>query len=292
MAVSGDLRRLAAMDHQVARGLRQLGFTDYEARIYVQLLKDSPATAYEVSKAAGVPRANTYSALEALAQRGAVLPVNEEPLRYVAANPETMLEAISRQTKSLCTDLAQRLASLAPVGDDQYVWMVRGQAAVEDKIDSMIARSRRSIWIKAADDVIRRHSKALERAAKRGVHLMIVLFGQDPDEFQFTENCQVFVHEADGTRMGTADNLFTLGIDHEEMLAASLDGDIIAAHTRNKPVVTMALSLIRHDYYMAQIFRRFGPEIEKIFGPYLRELRLACFTPEQVASFRERTGSD
>jgi hypothetical protein len=76
------------------------------------------------------------------------------------------------------------------------------------------------------------------------------------------------------------------------MLAASLDGDIIAAHTRNKPVVTMALSLIRHDYYMAQIFRRFGPEIEKAFGPYLRDLRLACFTPDQVASFRERTGSD
>src|SRR5215470_10378241 len=120
MAVSGDLRRISAMDHQIARGLRQLGFTDYEARIYVQLVKTSPATAYEISKAAGVPRANAYAALEALAQRGAVLPVNEEPLRYVAAPPKTLLEGIARQTRLLCGDLSAQLSALAPVGEDGY----------------------------------------------------------------------------------------------------------------------------------------------------------------------------
>ena len=97
-------------NREVLSGLRQLGFTDYEARIYVQLLKTSPATAYEIAKAAGVPRANTYAALEALAQRGAVLPVNEEPLRYIAAPPKSLFEAISGQTRALCDDLADRLS--------------------------------------------------------------------------------------------------------------------------------------------------------------------------------------
>ena len=60
---------LQSVNREILSGLRQLGFTDYEARIYVQLLKTNPATAYEVSKATGVPRANTYAALEALAQR-------------------------------------------------------------------------------------------------------------------------------------------------------------------------------------------------------------------------------
>lgn len=50
--------------------LKQLGFTEYEARVYFQLLLQSPATAYEVAKASGVPRPNTYNALEALSQRG------------------------------------------------------------------------------------------------------------------------------------------------------------------------------------------------------------------------------
>ena len=93
----------------------RIGFTDYEARIYVQLLQSqSPATAYEIAKRAGVPRANTYQALEALTQRRAVLPVSEEPLRYVAADPQQCSRAIARQTRSLCSDLAKRLSAVTP----------------------------------------------------------------------------------------------------------------------------------------------------------------------------------
>jgi HTH-type transcriptional regulator, sugar sensing transcriptional regulator len=65
---------------------------------------------------------------------------------------------------------------------------------------------------------------------------------------------------------------------------------VIAAYTSCAPIVTMALSLIRHDLYIAEIFARFGPQIDKAFGPYLRDIRLSCFTPDQVASFKERTG--
>lgn len=277
-------------NRETLSGLRQLGFTDYEARIYMQLLKTSPATAYEVSKAAGVPRANTYAALEALAQRGAVLPVNEEPLRYVAAPPKILFEGISRQTRALCSDLSLRLAVVTPAHEDYHVWTTRGDRAVQEKIEAMIAESRSSIWIKAADDVIRRHKMSLQEAAARGVALIIVLFGKDADEFRFNDDCRVYIHESDGTRMGTADNLFTIAVDQQRMLTANTEGDVIAAHTSCPPIVTMALSLIRHDLYIAAIFDRFGPQIDEAFGPYLRDIRLACFTPEQIASFKQRTG--
>ena len=71
---------------------------------------------------------------------------------------------------------------------------------------------------------------------------------------------------------------------------ATVEGEVIAAHTRNRPVVTVAESLIRHDYYMAEIFAGFGAQIDEAFGPHLRDLRLACFSPDQVSSFKERTG--
>ncbi len=275
---------------EILSGLRQLGFTDYEARIYVQLLKVSPATAYEISKGAGVPRANAYAALEALAQRGAVLPVNEEPLRYIAASPKSLFESIARQTRSLCSDLATELSALTPADQDSYVWTAHGGMAVQDRIEAMIAESRRSIWIKAADDVIRHHKASLQKAAARGVALMVVLFGKDASEFRFNQNCRVKIHESDGTRMGTADNLFTIAVDHQKMLTANTEGDVIAAYTSCAPIVTMALSLIRHDLYMAEIFARFGPQIDQAFGPYLRDIRMSCFTPDQVASFKQRTG--
>lgn len=269
--------------------LRRLGFTDYEGRIYVQLLRQSPATAYEVSKSTGVPRPNTYNALETLAQRGAVLPVSESPTRFVAAPAVKLLESIARQTSNLCTSVTAKLEALAMPLDDQHVWTVAGDEAVHDKVDALIRASTEMLMIKAADDILRQHIPALRLAGERGVEMLIVLFGFDADEFRFGERCRVYIHEANGVRMGSTDNLFTIAADHNEMVTATIAQEAIAVHTRNRPIVNMAESLIRHDYYMAEIFARFGGEIDAVFGPHLRDLRLGCFTEEQAESFRRKT---
>src|SRR3546814_12025662 len=137
----------------------------------------SPATAYEIAKAASVPRPNTYHALEALAKRGAVLPVSENPIRYVATNPREFLDSISRQTKALCTDLAGKLATVAPTPDDQYAWTLRGDQVVHDKIEETISDRRDCIWINAADDVGRRTKRALKTTVERGVRILKGRFG-------------------------------------------------------------------------------------------------------------------
>ncbi len=268
---------------------KKLGFTEYEARVYIQLLRQSPATAYEIAKSSGVPRPNTYNALEALSQRGAVLPVSENPVRYVAAPPERHLDQIGRRTLAVCDNLARRLNEIRPYAADPYVWIVKGETAVHEKIDALIGESTRSIRIKASDDVLRLHAGALRAAAARGVEILIVLFGHDPAEFKFSESCRVYLHEGNGVRMGTADNLFTLTIDHLEMLTASIEDEMTASYTRNRSVVRMAELLLRHDYYMAEIYGQFGPQIDAAFGPYLRDLRLSTFSFEEAMSFREKT---
>lgn len=277
-------------DEELSADLRLLGFTDYEARIYVQLLRESPATAYEIAKSARLPRPNTYDALEGLAQRGAVLPVSENPVRYVAAPPADLLGRIAEETRSRCDGLVKRLADLSGTADNQYVWSLQGDAAVHGKIHRMIEESESRIWIKASDDVLRRHAKVLKAAAKRGVQLLIVLYGADADEFRFTKHCRVYLHEGNGFRMGIADNLFTVTVDYREALTANVADDVFAAHTCNPQVVVMADSLIRHDYYMAEICMRFGPEIFAEFGPYLAKLRSATYSAEQTGVFEARTG--
>jgi hypothetical protein len=184
----------------------------------------------------------------------------------------------------------QRLEKLAPAGADPYVWLVRGEAAVRDKIDALIAASRKTVRVKAADDVLRKHARALRAAAARGVEILIVLFGKDPEEFRYSRACRVYLHEGNGVRIGSADNLFTLTVDHSEMLAAAIEGEMTASYTSSPAVVRMADSLLRHDYYMAEIYGCFGAEIDAAFGPYLRDLRLSTFSFEEALSFREKTG--
>ncbi|WP_417277070.1 TrmB family transcriptional regulator [Castellaniella sp.] len=281
------------MDNDVIDHLKFLGFTEYEARIYLETLRadGSPKTAYEISKLSGVPRSNTYNALEVLMRKGAVLPVTEGPASYIAAAPRDMLNSIAAQTSVVCDRVADCLKNFTPRVQNQYVWVLNGEDIIEAKIEQLLSSSKESIWIKASDTVLRKHTIALKRAAKKkNMRIMIVLFGKDKAEFEFNRNCQVYIHENDGTRMGKADNLFTIVVDFQEMITVNGDRQYIAAHTKSKTIVTMALSLIRHDYYMAEIFQKFGDQISQEFGQYLAKLRLKVYTKEQTESFHEITG--
>ncbi|MBD3764774.1 MAG: TrmB family transcriptional regulator [Rhodobacterales bacterium] len=288
--MTARLAAVTSLPSDLIADLKQLGLSEYEARVYVQLLRDSPATAYEVSKNAAVPRPNTYNALESLAQRGAVIPVSEGPTRFVPAPPAEFFGAIARQTDALCDSVRQRLDQVTQPVSDQNVWPLRGDVQVHDKIAAMIDASQKMLMIKASDEVLLRHVDVLRAAAARGVGMLIVLFGTDKSPFEFNDRCRVYLHEGNGVRMGKTDNLFTIAADHAEMLTATTLDEVMAVHTRNEPIVNMAESLVRHDFYMAEIFLRFGDQIYDTFGLYLRDLRLACFTPEQAASFRAKTG--
>ena len=62
--------------------LKQIGFTEYEAKVYLALLNRYPATGYQLSKTSGVPRSMVYETLRRLHTRGAVMETVEERATY------------------------------------------------------------------------------------------------------------------------------------------------------------------------------------------------------------------
>ena len=56
----------------LATTLRELGFSEYEAKSYAALAARQPATAYEIAKVTGLPRANVYGALRNLEAKGEI----------------------------------------------------------------------------------------------------------------------------------------------------------------------------------------------------------------------------
>ncbi len=268
--------------------LQRLGFSEYEARIYLSLLKSPSVTAYEVSKETGLPRSNTYAALESLTKKMAVQPVSQNPVRYVPVEPSALLGQWSREVNAVCGRLEAGLRHLEGESGLDVVWTIVGQADITAKIGEMIDDAKEHVWIKAAEDVLNRHSEQLRKAAKRGVKILIILFGSDVAPFVYGPTCSVYLHEGNGIRMGGADNLFTITSDYKTALTARLADDMLGAYTISEPVVRMAESLIRHDYYLAEIFKYFGKEIDEKFGPILYSLREQTFSTEQFAILRDR----
>ena len=262
--------------------LQSLGFSEYEARTYMGVLRHNPATAYEISKFAGLQRANTYAALENLVKKKAVQPISENPVRYVPIEPSILLERISLSVNDVCDRLHQTLSEIQPQESSDVVWNIDGEESIIAKINDLIDKADNHIWIKASTDVLRKHAPRMKKAATRGVNLIFVVFGEDVKFLNFGKNTKIYLHEGNGERVGGSDNLFTLAIDYKITMTASLSDTLTGTYTTNPAIVRMAETLIRHDVYMAEIMAFLGDEIESQFGKGLIKLRKELFSPEQM----------
>lgn len=275
-----------------ADGLQQLGFTGYEARVYLALLKSFPATAYEISKQTGLARANVYGALVTLERKAAVQPVNESPVRYVPVAPRTLLGRIGKETTSRCESLAEQLSNITASVATEFVWTLAGDAEVHGKISDLIESSEQHVWIKSNHHALQPHLDELRAAAERGTEVMVVLFGdpQDLAQYDFGPRSKAYLHEGSGSRVGMSDSLVTITRDFAEAMTATTGAHGYGAFTRCKPVVTMAESLIRHEIYLAEIFLHFREPIEQRFGQALYRLRRQYLPKDQALDLGHRTG--
>jgi sugar-specific transcriptional regulator TrmB len=131
--------------------LQELGFSDYEARAYVALLQRSPLNGYELAKASGLPRANVYSVLQKLEERGAVVR-HDSPsgVRYAPVPPAALTGRLGNRYQSIL-DAAQRsLDELSSPAEHEYVWNARGYSVLLEQARELVGQMKQralvAIW--------------------------------------------------------------------------------------------------------------------------------------------------
>ena len=285
---------MAATTQNLVDGLQEVGFTDYESRALVALIQHSPATVYDIAKRAEVPRSNAYSVLSSLSRKGAVQQVAENPVRYAPLDPRRFLGRIAEATSVRCKTLAEELNAIERPQLVDHVWSIGDSSEVHDRIEELIDGARQHIWIKAAARHLQTHEASLSRAAERGAEIVIILFGsgEDVERLSMEGRAQVYLHENSGTAVGLSEHLLSLTCDFKSALTASIREDGYGIFTQNRPVVVLVESLIRHEIYMAEIFGRFGAELEAAFGSELLQLREKYLPVEQGRALRRRVGDD
>ncbi|MGK6317353.1 TrmB family transcriptional regulator [Neorhizobium sp. DT-125] len=249
--------------------LGQIGFSDQEARIYVALVQIGPATAYELGKQAKLAVPNTYNVMRSLTEKGAATQVSGQPARYIAVQPQQFLETMASRTTRICEELAGRMGSLSPEANDDYVEMLSSPAAIDKRILATIEDARSQILLKATSPLPERIHKALQAAAKRGVEILFVYYGDKP-KLREGAKVRLWPHEGNGANIGP--DFFLLCVDFKQALAREPSG-LNGAYSENRSFVYLAGVFLRHELYLAEIMTKFEAEIEDAFGPALYKLR-------------------
>jgi sugar-specific transcriptional regulator TrmB len=237
--------------------LVKIGFSEYEAKAYVALLRKNPVTGYELSKLSGVPRSMIYEVLGKLTARGAAITLYKEGVTKYAPMPAAeLLEKLRQEYEGLISLLQADLAALITASDLDYVWNIEGEENVMAKAREAIGQAQSRVHLALSPAVFPSLTPALEEAIGRG--LRVVVYTMSPLDLP---GDQVVIASTPEEAQDQAGGLgLILVIDGEEVLIGEwlTTAQARASWTRSPLLVSIAEHHLRTDPYLPQILAVLG----------------------------------
>jgi HTH-type transcriptional regulator, sugar sensing transcriptional regulator len=234
------------MDEAIVNRLQILGFSLYEARVYVGLLRHGPQNGNEVSKSAGLPSSKVYATLERLASKGIVHSVrHKSKTRYVCISPEELVHRLREDYVEPLDYLEKTLPPLASFEPAAEVLTVVGLDAIRENSRYIVADARGEIYVSIWPDDLADLGSELQAADRRGVRIFGMLYGDEPPPAGawLAHSYRKIVSDRIRGRM------LTLVADGEEALVAHIPrrGEASAVRTRNPVLALITREYLHHD---------------------------------------------
>jgi len=248
--------------------LTQIGFTEYDARVYLALLREHPATGYQISKESGVPRSMAYESLARLDGRGAVLKsASGKITHYRPLPPDVLLARLQDEHNTRVRNLSDGLGQLYVAQPEEALWSIHGRESVLPYAAEMIRSSDSELMLVLPDRDIPDLLQHLRRAFERGVKISTLLTGSA--ELGFGE---VAYHPPRESELQKLTQSLVVIVDEREALIADGAESLIATATTNANLVLFARQFIWMELFAQRIYARIGPDLLPLLDPTDRQV--------------------
>ncbi|HHY16438.1 MAG TPA: TrmB family transcriptional regulator [Firmicutes bacterium] len=240
--------------------MTELGFTEYEAKTYLALLKNNPATGYQVSKDAGIPRSMVYEALGRLTNKGAIMSIPMgDTTRYAPVPVTTLLDSLRHKYED-ALDAAHELLSREECQTPlEQVWNLVGQDSIIARAREMIRSSSKEILASLDDNALAQLSSELEDAWNRDVSVRLILSGEAEVDFG-----QVVRHPREESELQQTTESLVLVSDNSQALVGGTGTSDTCIWTGNKHVVFISRQFIWQEIFSQKAMEYLGKEILSI----------------------------
>lgn len=243
--------------------LTQIGFTEYDARVYLALLRTHPATGYQVSKDSGVPRSMAYESLARLAGRGAVLKsASGRAMTYRPLPPEILLGRIQDDHAARVRKLNDGLGQLYAAQPEDTLWGIDGRDSILHYSLGMIRKAEFELMLVLPDRDVSELQVALSEAHERSVQVNALMTGQA--ELSFGTVAYHPPRESEVQKL--TDSLVVVADDREVLIAGEIK-PMRATVTTNENLVLIARQFIWMEMFAQRVYARIGPELIQHLEP-------------------------
>lgn len=238
--------------------LRAVGFSLYEAKIYVALLRHGAQNGNELSRNSGVPSSKVYSTVEKLISQGTVQSISSPAgTQYVGTAPDELVSRLRQRFNDPIDYLAQQLPPLVEFVPDEVFLNVGGDETILAASTQIIGGAVSHIYLSVWGPEISALRKPLSDASERGVKIFGMLYSEHeelPAGSWLRHGYETIV----GNRI--EGRMLTLVADRSEALIARFptNGNAAGVRTRN-PVLTLIVSeYLHHDIVLQRAQMNIG----------------------------------
>ncbi|MBN1431514.1 MAG: TrmB family transcriptional regulator [Methanomicrobiaceae archaeon] len=158
------------IDESLIPELKDLGMSEYEAKVYSMLLALRVASAREIHEITKIPRGRVYETLTVLIEKGYVNSSNENPARYSAADVSRTFDRIKHKRLDFLDKLSEKLQNLEKERSEVLLgaYELRTIWAIDKQIRLIFARAKSEIVILLNDEFFMdKYAADMVKAKKR-----------------------------------------------------------------------------------------------------------------------------
>ena len=129
-------------ESKLVDALQALGFTIYEAKTYLALLRlGAPANGYEAARAAGIPTSKIYETLRRLSEKGAVMVNTSAPITYAPVPHRDLTARLRDRSEATLATVEMGLAAIPAGGEPSLTWTIAGADNVVARMRQLVQRA-------------------------------------------------------------------------------------------------------------------------------------------------------
>jgi len=157
------------------RALEDLGFTRVETEVYVYLIRNSPATGYQIAKAIDRTRGATYGVLASLAAKGAVVVDAGATQLWRAVAVGEFMDLLENRFLRGKRAVIDALKHMEPTPPDSLVYQLRTVEQVYERARKMLASAKEMVFLDLDPKPYALLRKDIQAAVKRGVKVALLV---------------------------------------------------------------------------------------------------------------------
>ena len=269
--------------------LQALGFTEIEALVYGYLIEDSPATGYRISHAIGKQPANTYKAIRALEDRGAIIIESGKSKLCQAVPPDEFFDNLEKQFQQHRLEAKRELQALSSPSVYGGIFHLKSVEQVLQRAKAMVGEASEIVLCDLSPGPCAQLAEVLGEAAASGVVVVCHVYAEEEIEGVHT----LYVTSHDLASEDWPGQQISVVADSREHLLGLLAMDMGTVHEAVWSNSNF-LSCMNHNNLAAEL-TAIGP-MSKYFGPaddvaqVLNRISLMQFRPPGLESLIRRYG--